>query len=165
MARPPPCTTMRRVFAESLRTATAIACIAAASSSNSPPSLRIVIIRIPNTEYRIPNTDYRIPNSVQPQRFIEAVGDIEVLDRLAGRTLDQVVDDRHHHQLASGTIDAPADVAVVRVRDVLDLRQVAAGEPHEGRVRIGTRQRRSDLIGAHVGFQPRINRFEDAAIE
>ena len=44
--------------------------------------------------------------------------------------------------------DAPADVAEVRVRDVLDLRQIRAGQPDERRVRVGRLERPLDVVAA-----------------
>ena len=44
----------------------------------------------------------------------------------------QVVEAGHEDQPARRLVDAPADVAEVRVRDVLDFGQRVAGQPHEG---------------------------------
>ena len=59
--------------------------------------------------------------------------DVHVLHRLARRALQQVVDDRDENR-AARRIDAPADVAEVRVRDVLDFGQRRSDETHERRV-------------------------------
>ena len=62
------------------------------------------------------------PAHSRPGRLVEAEHHVHVLHRLARRALHQVVDHRHEDR-AARRIDAPADVAEVRVRDVLDLRQ------------------------------------------
>ncbi len=103
--------------------------------------------------------------SVEPQRFVEAERDVEILNRLAGRALHEVVDAGDHDELAARPLDAPADVAVVRVRDVLDLGQIAAGQPHERRVGIGRLERALDRSGVHAVGQARVDRFEDPAVE
>ena len=68
--------------------------------------------------------------SQQPGRLRLADHHVHVLHRLARRALQQVVDHRDENR-AARRIDAPADVAEVRVRDVLDFRQRRADQPHE----------------------------------
>ncbi len=62
-------------------------------------------------------------------------------------------------------IDAPADVAEVRVDDVLDLGQVGAGQADERRSGVGSRERVTDSGGVRAGAEARVNRLEDPAVE
>ena len=83
IARPPPCTTTSGSRFARRTIAAADAATALASSSSSPPSFRTVA------------------TSVQPRRFGKSEGHVEVLNRLAGGALHQVVDARHHHELTA----------------------------------------------------------------
>ena len=61
--------------------------------------------------------------SQQPRALVEPEHDVQVLHRLAGRALHQVVDGTDDEHAPVGLVDLPADVAEVGVRDVLDLGQ------------------------------------------
>ena len=63
-------------------------------------------------------------NQLSAVALVEAERDVEVLDGLSCGALHQVVDAGHHDELTARTLDAPADVAEVRVRHVLDLGQI-----------------------------------------
>ena len=98
----------------------------ARSSSSSPPNFDDE--RSPPTLSARTRHDSSVPErragstSQQPRPLVEAEHHVHVLHGLARRALQQVVDDRHEDR-AARRIDAPADVAEVRVRDVLDLGQ------------------------------------------
>ena len=70
------------------------------------------------------------------------------------------------HQLTARAVDAPADVAEVRVRDVLDLGQVASrsgartATPRRPPSSVALDRRRVD-----AGCQARVDRLEDPAVE
>src|SRR5215510_9381319 len=112
IARPPPWTTATGPEDWSAAMPAAAARIAAASSRSSPPSLRSVIL----TAAQLLAWFARGARSLQPQPFVEAEGDVEVLHRLSGRPLHEVVDADDEHELPPGLVDAPADVTEVRVR-------------------------------------------------
>ena len=88
--------------------------------------------------------------SQQGRPFVEATGDVEVLQRLARRALHQVVEARDDHEPPRSGVEPPADVAEVRPRDVLDLRQRVAGEPHERLVGVGRASNASAICSAVV---------------
>src|SRR5262245_460483 len=148
MARPPPWTTTSGSLEASWTIPTAAVCRAAALSSNSPPSLSTVII-----------------GSVERRGFVESERHVEILNRLACRALHEVVDADRHHELTALAVDLPADVAEVRVRDVLDLGQVLAREPHERRAAVRLGERALDVGRADARLQPGVDRLEDAAVE
>src|SRR6188768_3116366 len=147
IARPPPCTTTSGSRFARRTIAAADAATALASSSSSPPSFRTVA------------------TSVQPRRFGKSVGHVEVLNRLAGGALHQVVDARHHHELTAIGGNPPADVAEICVRDVLDLREIGTGQAHERRLLVGGLERARDPRRIDARLHARVDRFENAAIQ
>src|SRR5690242_2708322 len=66
-------------------------------------------------------------------RLGETERDVHVLDGLAGRSLDEVVNGRHEHDPLRAGVDLEADVAEVGTADVADLRQARIVDAHEGR--------------------------------
>ena len=83
----------------------------------------------------------------ETQLLVKTKCDVEVLNGLPCRSLHEVVNARNDDDLPAGAVDAPADVAEVRVRDVLDLGELAAGQPDERRRPVGLGENGSDRIG------------------
>ena len=107
----------------------------------------------------------RHQSSARP--LVEAERHVEVLHRLARRSLDEVVEARD---------DARAGVASDRTRQPMSQKFVCAtclisgrsraGEPHERRVRVGGRVRRGYGIARRAaGVSARVDGLEDAAVE
>ena len=79
--------------------------------------------------------DHRLSYRQQTRSLVEAEHDVHVLNGLACRPLYQVVDHRNKEDAAARRIDAPADIAEIRICRVLDLRQRLARQPDEWRIR------------------------------
>src|SRR5262249_22545383 len=95
----------------------------------------------------------------------EAAGHIEILKRLTGRALHEVVETGDNHEPPGSRVEAPADVAEIGPGDVLDLRQRVPGQPHEWLLAVRRLEHFLDPLGRRPGSHLRVNRLEDSAIE
>src|SRR5262245_38476853 len=104
------------------------------SSRMLPPSLTVNRNRLPLE---------------QPKLLFEPVHQVEVLDRLTGRSLDEVVDRREDDRTAAAVGHAPADVAEVRVVDRAQLGQPSGAQhAHEAPPVVALSVLGLELLGA-----------------
>ena len=93
-------------------------------------------------------------HEVEPHLLIETAGDVEVLDGLASRTLDKVVDGGEHNHAVRALVDVPGDVAEVRAPDFFRRRIAAAAEqPDEELLAVGLSKAASTSSGVTPSFR------------
>src|SRR5262245_59866217 len=85
---------------------------------------------------------------LEPQRFVEAVHQVEVLQRLAGRALHQIVDGRDHDGSTRQTVGEYADMAEIRAPYMLRRRDhPLLHHMNEGARCIGLGESGAEVIG------------------
>ena len=106
---PPPCTTVTRCpSCASSTMARAHFCSVDFSSSAAPPILT--------------------RSSLQAFFFFPSVHQIHVLNRLAGRAFEQIIDARNQNQPPPIVREAETQIAIIGVQGKLDLRQIRSGK-------------------------------------
>ena len=101
----------------------------------------------------------------QPRPLVVSEHHVQILDGLAGRAFHEVIDDRHKQDPAAGRVHAPPDVAEIRIRRVLDLRQRLTGQSYERCCLIGRFHRVGHITRRRARPHARVDRFENAPVE
>ena len=84
--------------------------------------------------------------------FVPALCEVEALDGLSAGALHEVVDSTHDNQAAGAAIEAPREVEIVAVRDVLGIRQCAGRQKTDEKlIIISASIAGSDLL-REIGF-------------
>ena len=103
-------------------------------------------------------------DDVERRFFIEAAGDVEVLDGLAGRAFDEVVNGRERDDAVRAFVNVPGDVAVVRAAHVFCRRvAISSEQADEEFLAVELFIRGIDEFGRRAIFEVGVARREDAA--
>ena len=98
--------------------------------------------------------------------FIETKSQIQALNSLSSRALDEVVDGTGDHQVRAGFICPKRDITAVGVRNAGDRWPAAGGQQsHEGCLRVGLLQACARIGQRVAGRQFCVNGGENASVK
>ena len=98
--------------------------------------------------------------------FIETKSQVQALNSLSSRALDEIVDGTGDHQVRAGVICPKRDIAAVGVRNAGDRWPAASGQQsHEGCLRVGLLQACARIGQCVAGRQFCVDSGENASIK